>query len=240
LENYFNYFTEIEECYRRCRATPSLLSSLDWALIESWKEAGIPLAAVLAGIERSFAKFQKRPRGIQRVNSLAYCTQQVMKAAEEVQDSGSRQAPASGTAGAAADAAPFSSRDLEDFFQRSAEALARAAELARAASRADLAEDLDRAVIALRSLAPPPGANASVEFEDLERKLSSLEDILHSGLVCATSVELLADLKAEVARGLGPYRRNMSAHQIESLERQFLKKRLFEHYRVPRLSLFYL
>lgn len=240
MENYFNYFTEIEECYRRCRNTPSLLSPLDWALIESWKEAGIPLAAVLAGIERAFAKFQKRPRGIQRVNSLAYCTQQVMKAAGEMQDSGSGQAPASGAIGAAADAAPFSSRDLEDFFQRSAEALARAAESAKAASRTDVAEDLNHAMSALRSLAPPQSASASVEFEDLERKLSSLEDILHSGLVRATSVDSLADLKAEVARGLGPYRRNMSAHQIESLERQFLKKRLFEHYRVPRLSLFYL
>jgi hypothetical protein len=238
LENYFNYFTEIEECYRRCRNTPSLLSPLDWALIESWKEADIPLAAALAGIERSFAKFQKRPQGIQRVNSLAYCTQQVMKAAEEMQDSGSGQTSAPGAA--AADAAPFSSRDLEDFFSRSAEALARAADTVRAAGQADMAEDLERAVITLQSLAPPQGTDAPVEFEDLERKLSSLEDILHSALLRATSVDLLADFKADVARGLGSARRNMSAHQIESLERQFLKKRLFEHYRVPRLSLFYL
>ena len=238
MENYFNYFTEIEECYRRCRNAPSLLSPLDWALIESWKEAGIPLAAVLAGIERAFAKFQKRPRGIQRVNSLAYCTQQVMKAAEEMHDSGSSQAPAPGTT--AADAAPFSNRDLEDFFQRSSEALARAAESARAASRGDITEDLERAVSALRSLAPQQGASVAVQFEDLERKLSSLEDILHSALLRATSIDVLAEFKADVARGLGAARRNMTAIQIESLERQFLKKRLFEHYQVPRLSLFYL
>jgi hypothetical protein len=161
-----------------------------------------------------------------------------MKAAEEMHDSGSSRAPAPGTT--AADAAPFSSRELADFFQRSAEALMRAAQSARAASRAEVTEDLECAVSALRSLAPPQGATASVEFEELERKLSSLEDILHSGLLRATSVDLLADFKADVARGLGSARRNMSAHQIESLERQFLKKRLFEHYRVPRLSLFYL
>jgi hypothetical protein len=153
-------------------------------------------------------------------------------------DSGSSQAPAPGAP--AADAAPFSSRELEDFFQRSAEALARAAESARTTSRAEVAEDLERAVVALRSLAPLPGANTAVEFEDLERKLSSLEDVLHSALLRATSIDMLADFKADVARGLGSARRNMTAIQIESLERQFLKKRLFEHYRVPRLSLFYL
>src|ERR1700752_1445122 len=62
LENYFNYFTEIEECYQKCRGTPTLLSPLDWALIESWKEAGVPLEAALNGIERAFAKFARRPQ----------------------------------------------------------------------------------------------------------------------------------------------------------------------------------
>lgn len=237
MENYFNYFTEIEECYRRCRATPSLLSPLDWALVESWKDAGIPLVAVLAGIERAFEKFQKRPRGLQRVNSLAYCAQQVMKAAEEMQDSGAGGATVPSTA---KEAAPFSEKDLGDFFRRNSEALERAAAAAKESGSADVASDLARAASTLQSLAPVQSANVSVEFEDLEHKLSALEDILHSALLRAAGVELLAQLKAEVARGLGPARRNMSAHQIESLERQFLKKRLFEHYRVPRLSLFYL
>lgn len=240
MENYFNYFTEIEECYRRCRNTPSLLSPLDWALIESWKDAGIPLAAVLAGIERAFEKYQKRPRGLQRVNSLAYCTQQVMKAAEEMRESGAAQPTASSTAGTSQDAAPFSTNDLAEFFQRNTQALTRAAAVAKESGNSDFANDLERAAGTLQSTASAQGAGPSVELEDLERKLSSLEDILHSALLRATNVDLLADFKADVSRGLGSARRNMSAHQIESLERQFLKKRLFEHYRVPRLSLFYL
>ena len=240
MENYFNYFTEIEECYRRCRNTPSLLSPLDWALIESWKEAGIPLAAVLAGIERSFVKFEKRPRGLQRVNSLAYCTQKVMKAAEEMQDSGSIQTPAAGDSAARQDAAPFSQRELADFFERSNGALARAAETAITAGQAALAEDLGRVAADLRKLALSQIEVERPDLEDVERKLSALEDIATSSLLRATGMEMLADLKAEVARVLKPYRRNMTAPQIESLERQFLKKRLFEHYGLPRLSLFYL
>lgn len=240
MENYFNYFTEIEECYRRCRNTPSLLTPLDWALVESWKEAGIPLAAVLAGIERSFVKFEKRPRAIQRVNSLAYCTQQVMKTAEEMQDSGSIQAPAAGTSGAAQDAAPFSDRELADFFERSTGALSRAAEAAKTTGQSVVAEDIGRIADDLRRLAQRQSEIDRPDLEDLEHKLSALEEIVTSSLLRATGMEMLADLKAEVAGGLRPYRRSMSAPQIESLERQFLKKRLFEHYGLPRLSLFYL
>ncbi|MBI4166460.1 MAG: hypothetical protein HY508_12075 [Acidobacteria bacterium] len=240
MENYFNYFTEIEECYRRCRNTPSLLSPLDWALIESWKDAGIPLAAVLEGIESAFAKFQKRPPHIQRVNSLAYCTQQVMKAAEEMQDSSSSQSRSPVAASAVQDAAPFSNPEIVQFLERNGEALTRAADLARDAGQAGLSEDLRRAAGELQGLTSQQRESAAPELEALERRLSALEDILGASMLRASSVDLLADLKAEVARGLGPYRRNMSAAQIESLERQFLKKRLFEHYRVPRMSLFYL
>src|SRR5207244_3053318 len=65
----------------------TLLSPLDWALIESWKEARIPLEAALNGIERAFTKYAKRPRPFEKINSLAYCTQAVMRAAEELKTS---------------------------------------------------------------------------------------------------------------------------------------------------------
>ena len=235
MENYFNYFTEIEECYRRSRNSPSLLSPLDWALVEAWKEAHVPLAAVLAGIERSFAKYQKRPRRFQSINSIAYCTQEVMKAAEELQDSATGVARAPD---APSPAPPFSEGDLRAYFDRSVQTLNRAAETAGEAGSAQIAQDLLRVAGELRALAR--GANPALEYEELERRLSALEDIMNASLVRASSLDLLANLKAEVDRGLGPSRRKMSAAQIESLERQFLKKRLFEHYQVPRLSLFYL
>ena len=61
MENYFNYFTEIEECFQRRRGGILLLSTLDWALIETWKDAGIPLQAALRGIEAAFDRYEKRP-----------------------------------------------------------------------------------------------------------------------------------------------------------------------------------
>ena len=36
MQNYFNYFTEIERYYQSKREVFTLLSTLDWVLIESW------------------------------------------------------------------------------------------------------------------------------------------------------------------------------------------------------------
>ena len=70
MRNYFNYFTEIEERFQQRRGTILLLSTLDWALIEMWREAGIPLEAVLRGIDAAFDKYEARQKQarMQRVN----------------------------------------------------------------------------------------------------------------------------------------------------------------------------
>jgi hypothetical protein len=232
LENYFNYFTEIEECFRRSRGTPTLLSPLDWALIESWKEAGLPVEAVLVGIERAFGKFQARPRKFQRVNSLAYCTQEVMRAAEEFTAGAQPAEPSSSPA-------PFSAEELRRFFDRNRQALAEAAKRAALSNERVLASDLEEAARAVEVTASRV-APALTNLREVEEELTAVEEKLSAALTRAASVEKLAELRREVGRGLASSRRRMTAAQIESLERQFLKKRLFEHFGVPRLSLFYL
>src|SRR5215470_8213191 len=86
LENYFNYFTEIEEHFQRRRGGILLLSTLDWALIETWKDAGIPLEAVLRGIDAAFDRYDQRPSKSKKINSLAYCSQEVLAAAEDMKE----------------------------------------------------------------------------------------------------------------------------------------------------------
>ncbi len=86
MNNYFNYFTEIEERYLKRRGSGLLLSTIDWALIETWKDAGIPLDAVLRGIDESFDKYERRPSRTKKINSLAYCAQEVLGAAEDMQE----------------------------------------------------------------------------------------------------------------------------------------------------------
>jgi hypothetical protein len=243
VENYFNYFTEIEECYRRCRSdiaklSPmALLSPVDWALIESWKEASYPLEGVLLGIERTFAKFKARPRKHRQINSLAYCTQEVVSAVEETRagevEGGTRK-------GAEAVAPPFAIEEVLGYLDHNIEAIRRASGAAREAGNTVLEQDLAAVLRDMEETRAIPPEQLLAELEELERRFTVLEEKLAASLLRASSVELLSDMRREVERGLMPSRRRMTAVQIESLERQFLKKRLFEHYRIPRLSLFYL
>ena len=237
LENYFNYFTEIEECFRRCRGTPHLLSTLDWALIESWKEAGFPLEAVLRGIERSFEKFQKRPQRFRKINSLAYCSQEVLRAAEEA-----RTAQAEGGARSqdAPAPPPFEPDEIRRYLEKNAHALEQAASAAAEKGQQVLGEDLKSSARALEKVAACRDQELTADLEEIENHLSVTEEKLGAALLRASPEELLAEFRREVEHGLIPHRRKMSAPQIESLQRQFVKKRLFEHYGVPRLSLFYL
>lgn len=237
LENYFNYFTEIEECFRRCRKTPTLLSTLDWALVESWKESGIPLEAALIGIERAFEKFRKRPRRGRRVNSLAYCAEEVLRAAEEAQGAAR---PGEGEGTQRPTGSPFTASEILDYSNRNVKALEEAATVAKNQKQSVLAGDLAEAAAALASLAQRTSEKAEIDLEELEQNLSALEEKLTALLTRASSVELLALFRRDVERGLTADRRKMTAVQLESLQRQFIKRRLFEHYRIPRLSLFYL
>ena len=238
MENYFEYFSEIEECFRRCRRTPSLLSTLDWALIESWKEAGIPLQAVLTGIERTFEKYARRPRPFRRINGLAYCSQEVLAAADALQAAQVGDSRRPSQRRSRAPAAPFGVEQLQSYLRRNALALRAAASRCETSGQTLLAGDLAEASSALERLADQT-TEAPQDVQPLERQLSALEEKLLASITRGCPADLLVDLRRQVERGIAPYRSKMNAAQIESLDRQFVKRGLFEHYDLPRLSLFY-
>ena len=74
--NYFSYFTEIEETFVRRRGKHLFIGTFDWALIETWKQIGIPLHVALRGIEKAFDSWESKPRK-RSVNSLLYCQEEV-------------------------------------------------------------------------------------------------------------------------------------------------------------------
>lgn len=240
MRNYFNYFTEIEERFQQRRGAILLLSTLDWALIETWREAGIPLEAVLRGIDAAFDKYQARQkRGrMRRINGLAWCAQAVMEAAMEMKEAATGTAPA---AGAGAERESGFERERVAAHLRSAAAALEAAAVAPEACRATAAR--------LRELAfEADGANAqekqaaanSLDLEALERSLAVLEEKLFAALTAAAPEDLLVGLKEHAARELAPYRSRMGAVQLRQVERQFVQKQLLVHYGLPRLSLFYM
>jgi hypothetical protein len=193
---------------------------------------------VLLGVERAFEKFKKRPKGLQKVNSLAYCSQLVLKAAEEL---AAGIGPGSGAAAQEKESpAPIEAGEIIGYLQHNSAELEEAARRASTVGQSVLAEDLAKVATDLRESGQSADGSTPGNLEDLERRMTALEEKLTASLQRAANVEFLTSLRADVERGLAPYRRKMSAAQVESLERQLLKKRLFEHYGVPRLSLFYL
>ncbi len=219
-QNYFNYFTEIEEHFQRARATGLfLLSPLDWALIESWKNAGVPLEAVLKGIDDAFEKWRSRKSKRRMVNSLAYCSQAILEAAQH--------APASARA-AAASTAPFAIEDLRNHLAKAAAELEKRPE-----------PPLRDLAVSLQSLAADAETHMT-NLEDLERRLTSFEDKIVAVVRSSQSDEDLYAIRESLDRELSPYRGKMTAEQLAMLEHRYLDTALLEKAKLPRLSLFYL
>ena len=234
--NYFNYFTEIEEHFWKKRGAHLLVSPLDWAIMEAWQKAGVPLEAALKGIDRAFESYGRSRRGAGRpLKSLAYCTDAVLQAAEESQEAAAGAQPAG--AGPEKKEA-FSREEVRAYLERNCEMMSKAAER-WAGAQALVAGVLREAANSLSGTMTLLDAPGRVDLEDLERRLTVLDEKVQAGLVGGASEELMLRLRREMDAQLAAYRRKMKAEQLAAVERQYLQKRLLEEYRVPRLSLFY-
>jgi hypothetical protein len=237
--NYFNYYTEIEEHFWKKRGAHLLVSPLDWAIVETWQKAGIPLGVVLKGIDRAFESWarSKRAAGGRQLKSLAYCVDSVLDAAAEAQEAAVGTGPELKRTGPAAE--PFSRAELRKYLERNASRLLAAAQKHQA-DRHALAVRLEETAKKLGELLPLVDSPAALDLEDLERRVTVLEDKLAAALSADAEEEALLAIRREMDRSLAPYRRKMSAEQLSQLERQYTQKKLFEHFSVPRLSFFYL
>jgi hypothetical protein len=233
LQNYFNYYTEIEEHFQRRRGTLLMLSTLDWALIAMWQEAGFPLQAVLAGIDATFEKYaarQAKGRG-RRINGLAYCAQEVLRAVEDMHEAATgalRKSPST------PEESGFEASRIAAYVRGNADAVreSKSPESAR-----DIYAETSRQ---LEAIAASLESNTIVSTESLEQQLLVLEDQLFAALTAFTPAEKLLALREQSSRELAPYRSRLQTVQIRQIEQQFLRRSLFEQSNIPRLSLFYM
>jgi hypothetical protein len=221
MQNYFNYFTEIEEHFQRRRGSLLMLSTLDWALIETWRDAGIPLEAVLRGIDDAFDKHdaKRHTARTRKINGLAWTAQAVMAAAEAAAEASTgthvpKQEQESG----------FEPPRVAAWLLQNAEAIDKA-DPPTAQRLRTLAAEIRQQPISL---------------EDLDRTLTVLEEKLFAAILASAPEEELVALRAQADRELAPYRSKMQAVQIRQVQQQFLQKRLLEARQIPRLSLFYM
>jgi len=241
--NYFNYFTEIEDAFIRRRAKHLLLSPMDWALIESWKEMEVPLHVALRGIEKAFDSWEAKPRK-RSIKSLLYCQEEVEAQFAEWREArvGSDSATATNENGSSrtADSLPFSRETIMEHLRRGRESLQKISAERTQAGNDDFSDTLTRAAALLLDLENDFAGSASPDAQKLEQSLSGLERMISDGLRVAVSSEQMATVEREVKEQLKPYRKHMEPAAYEQTFQNLLLKRLRELFGIPRLSLFYL
>ncbi|HEV8183588.1 MAG TPA: hypothetical protein VGQ61_14505 [Candidatus Angelobacter sp.] len=229
MDNYFNYYTEIEQHFCRRRGTLITVSTLDWALMTTWKDAGIPLEAVLRGIDDAFDKYERRPSKTQKINGLAWCAQAVLTAAEEMKEAAVGAQPVrSGSPPG------LQQEEIAQFFTANAQ------KLRQIKSGPAVTLVAEECAVTLTDLASTLATATNLRLEDLERRLTVMEEKLLAALTMTASENELFTLRTEADREIAPYRSKMPGPQIEQLQKQFIHKRLLEKAKIPRLSLFYL
>jgi len=216
--NYFNYYTEIEEHFQRARGTSLfLLSTLDWALAETWKDAGVPLEAVLRGIDAAFEKWRSRKVRTRMVNSLAFCAQAVLTEAQIM--SGAAQPKVRKET-----APPFALEELRAYLEGNADAMP---------------PGYDEIAVSLRKLVGELEQHYN-DLESLEQRLTVLEEKMLAAARMRQSEEQLLESRRALDSQLRPYRGKLTADQLTMLEKQYLERHLLEQAELPRLSLFYM
>ena len=232
--NYFNYFTEIEDAFVRRRGKHLFLSPMDWALMETWKQQGIPLHIVLRGVEKSFDSYEARPRK-RSVKTLLYCQEEV-----EAQYADWVEAHVGASPEASepeSDKTPFSFAAISEHLQRGRSSLA---ELAQSRKHDDdLSEALTRVVALLCDIEKDFTTGATLDTRRLEDSLTGLERLLSDSMLAVISSTELQELQNGVKDQLKPYRAQMEPAVYKQTFDNLLLKRLREQFAVPRLSLFY-
>jgi hypothetical protein len=244
--NYFNYFTEIEDTFVRRRGKHLLLSPMDWALIESWKEMKVPLHVALRGIEKAFDSWEAKPRK-RSVKTLLYCQEEVeAQYAEWLESRVGAGSEHDEEAGAAREVSPedvglpFSRRAVVQFLQRVRSGLLQTCRERKQVNEDELTVALTRAARLLEDLERDFTEAARPDAQKLEVSLTGLERMLNDSIRSVTPAEQLDAASQEVKEQLRPYRSHMEATAYKKTFENLLLKRLREQLNIPRLSLFYL
>ncbi|HYV11582.1 MAG TPA: hypothetical protein VE980_11830 [Pyrinomonadaceae bacterium] len=232
--NYFNYFTEIEDAFVRRRGKHLFLSPMDWALMETWKQQGIPLHIVLRGVEKSFDSYEARPRK-RSVKTLLYCQEEVeAQYAEWVE---AHVGSSNTSAEPESDKTPFSFAAISEHLERSRNALSELAQSRK--QKDDLSEALTRAIALLVEIEKDFASGATLDTRKLEDSLTGLERMLNDSMLSVAGSSTLDEFKKGVKDQLKPYRAQMDAAAYKQTYDNLLLKRLREQFAVPRLSLFF-
>ncbi len=249
--NYFNYFTEIEEEFVRRRGKPLLISPMDWALIESWKTAGIPLHVVLRAINDAFDAYDSRVRKYRKVNSIFYCEQTVETMFADYRLSQVGAPTVDNQTGESkktdGDSHPqkqlvsaFTKEAILEFLDNSYNELSVAENFAKEGQKLGVEEAIKRSRKRLRVIAEEIASAAQINDEALEHDLDAIDRMILKSITESLNESQQSKIREEAESHLKAYKKKMDKKIFEQTLQNFLSRRLRELHCIPRLSLFYI
>jgi len=228
------YFEEIERRFIDRRGQPLLLSPADVARVAKWHDDGVPLAAVVEGIDVHFERMQRRGREPRRAVTLAYVEDDVLDAWAGVKR---RRLGARATTPAAGPTHLATRAEHERLLAQIDDAPGR---LKDDDARAALAEALEHAREKLAAKAALFDEGASEhDDERAEDHLRRLEKSLLERARAALGENEMARIEAEASDALAQRRLRMDARAHDRARQQLVDKALRERLGIARLSLFY-
>ncbi len=224
MDNYFNYFTEVEEYFVRKRGKNLLVSPMDWGLIELWRDSGIPLHIVLRGIERSFESAQSRQK--RSPKTLFYCHPAILEAFDEYNQAMIGASTESQEEETTSQGDPSQVEAVLNFLQELESALK--------AHPHELSQRSSERVTALRS---EVSSAQSVDFRELDRDLAQMGVALSESLQKEMGPEKAKELQSEVKKEMKIYRKRLSKEMYQRLEKNYLDRKILALHGLPEFSL---
>jgi len=206
------YVEAIEAHLRARRGVDHILSPRDFAQARAWHQAGVPLAAVLVGIDRAFD-------GGAEVTSLGFCRRRVEDLVAAGPRPAARPAPA-------AEAVP-----LEEVSRILGLLLEHLAPL-RASSGA-----FEPPLRKIRELQDLLAVATRPNFDYLRLKLREIDDDVGAAALQAVGDEELGQLRAEAARAVERHRGRVDEAALEDARARYTLQRVRERFDLPRVCL---
>ncbi len=244
--NHYNYFTEVEEHFVRRRGKHLFVSPMDWSLIATWRDSGVPLHVALRGIDRAMdGFFARQPLRDSRIGSLFYCHSAVMEEyaryleshVGEAQPVGDAvRAPQDPSAGQHT-GAPDKTAILEFLDARILEIKGLSGKLPVSEG---VREGIPRLVARLEEIRRTVATGSQVDCEALDRDLGILDGTLIGELKAALTADQIAAWEQEARQELKIYRKKLPKATYDKILSNFMRTKIHRHFAVGELSLFHM
>ena len=243
--NYYNYFTEIEEHFVRRRGKHLLISPMDWGLIATWRDSGVPLHVALRGIDIAMDGFFARQgrRGSSKVSSLCYCHDSVMaeyashlesrvgEHPEEAEDTSAGGDPAS------------DNRQGPGLQELLAFISARIGEIKSLVAKqypVETPEAMARVLERLEELRRNLESGARMDSEALERDFGLIDRLLVEELRACVSPEEALEWEKEAKKELKVYKKRLPKETYDKIYGNFMCDKAHKKFGIGEFSLFHL